>query len=345
MTRLRAGLIGAGYGQRVIAPALLHTDRFEIANVAAGSPESASTMAAALDVAKHAGDWRDIVADADVDAVFIAVPPPLQPEIALAAIAAGKAVWCEKPLASELGSAARIKAAADDAQVPNMIDFIFPEVPAWARAKEMIDAGAVGTPRHIAVTWHVQTYANRHRIRSWKTRTAEGGGTLFNFVPHVFHYLEWLFGPIAEMSAALLGGADDTDGGDLHDVFALRFQAGASAAVSICTDAIHGEGHSLSCFGTEGALVLENKTADPVFGFQLRAGAAQAEQLQPVDLPPLVGEGDGRVFAVARLAERFAEWIGAGQAARPDFGDGLRVQALLDAARRSHASRSWRPTA
>ena len=178
MKRIRTGLIGAGYGQHVIAPSLARCNRFHINSVATSGGQTAAKMAANLNVAKYFGDWRELLHTPDIEAVFIAVPPRLQPEIALSAISAGKAVWCEKLMAIDVETAQQMHDAAAISGVPNMVDFIFPEVPAWQRAKEIIDAGGVGIPRHIVVNWHVQTYANRYQIKSCKTQSAQGGGTL-----------------------------------------------------------------------------------------------------------------------------------------------------------------------
>ena len=86
-----------------------------------------------------------------------------------------------------------------------MIDFEFPELPAWQRAKALIDEGAIGTLRHVVVTWQVENYATRMRLKSWKTNGDDGGGVLGNFVSHCFHYLEYFCGPLANLSAQLFG--------------------------------------------------------------------------------------------------------------------------------------------
>ncbi len=80
-----------------------------------------------------------------------------------------------------------------------MVDFEFPDIDEWQQAKTLLDQGGVGNLRHIAVTWNVQTYANRMGLSSWKTRMEDGGGTLYSFVSHVFYYLEWFAGSIRRL--------------------------------------------------------------------------------------------------------------------------------------------------
>ena len=99
-----------------------------------------------------------------------------------------------------------------------MIDFNFHQIMAWQRAKQMLDAGAIGALRHVTVHWHVESRAIQMRMRNWKTLGGDGGGVLGNFISHCFHYLEWFCGPIAGLSARIcrLAGRRRTgnDGGD-----------------------------------------------------------------------------------------------------------------------------------
>ena len=67
----------------------------------------------------------------------------------------------------------------------------------------MLDAGAIGALRHVAVHWHVESRAVQLRMRNWKTLSDDGGGVLGNFISHCFHYLEWFCGPIAGLSARI----------------------------------------------------------------------------------------------------------------------------------------------
>ena len=100
------------------------------------------------------GDWTALVEHPDVDAVAIAVPPGRQPEIAIRALALGKPVFAEKPMAADLaGAAAMLRQAG---AIPTMIDFSFTELPAWRAAKSLLDRDAIGRLRHVAVSWNVE---------------------------------------------------------------------------------------------------------------------------------------------------------------------------------------------
>ena len=149
--------------------------------------------------------WTELVEDDAIDAVAIATPPALQPDIAIQALQRGKAVFLEKPLAATIAQADALLEQAQQSKRPVMIDFEFPELPAWQRAKALMDEKAIGKLRHVAVTWHVENHATRMRLKSWKTNGDDGGGVLGNFVSHCFHYLEYFGGPLANLYAQVFG--------------------------------------------------------------------------------------------------------------------------------------------
>jgi predicted dehydrogenase len=330
------GLVGVGFGRQVHAPAFRVDPRCEFRAVCASSLERAQHAAAALGVPRAYGDWRELLADPEIQAVALAVPPAAQAGIALAAVRAGKHVFCEKPLALNTAQAREILAAAETTRVAHAMDFIFPEIPAWRRARELLPA--VGRVRQVALTWRLETYAYRARLQNWKMSPESGGGTLNNFASHTFYYLEWLFGPATRLAATLRPGPPSADAGvELW----LEFAAGFSATVSIAADTFLGPGHCLEIYGDDGALRLENKTADYANGFALALGTRAGGKLEPVALPADTGAADGRIAAVARIASRFLDAILSGLPVTPGLRDGLRVQQLIDATREAARTGAW----
>ena len=194
---IRVGIVGCNYGRTVLLPAFRTDPRCDVVALAGTDATRTAQLAREANVARGTGDWAALVEDRAVDAVAVAVPPGLQPEVARRALDLGKPVFVEKPLAADLAGAQAMLDSALRSRRPTMIDFNFPELPAWRRAKAMLDAGAVGRLRHVVVTWNVENQATRLRLKSWKTNGAGGGGLLGNFVSHCFHYLEWFCGPIS----------------------------------------------------------------------------------------------------------------------------------------------------
>jgi predicted dehydrogenase len=340
---LRVAIVGIGFGQQAHLPAFRADPRCEVVCLCASSQERAARIAAQHGVPGSSGDWRAVVDDTDVDALSIATPPAVQAEIALAALARGKPVFCEKPLALDLAGAEALARAARESGVANMVDFEFPEIPVWREAKRLLGEGLVGPLRHAAVTWHGETYANRMRTHSWKTAIEEGGGALSSMGSHALYNVEWLLGRVDRMWASLARAPSDDRSGDTLALLALELATKLPVTMSISTHTVHGGGHRIELFGDEGTLVLENRTSDYVSGFRLLHGTREQAEPRPLalaDAAPQSG-GDGRVAVVAGLARRFIDWAIDGTPSGPTFEDGLRAQRLLDAATRSHLSGCW----
>ncbi len=337
-SRPRIGIVGIGFGQRVLVPAFAAEPECEVSAICATGIERARRAAGQLGLPKAFGRWEDLVSDPDIDAVAIATPPSVQPAIALAALANGKHVFCEKPLSTSLEDAGKMLDAARGSGLANVVDFEFPEIRAWKEAKAILDSGALGQLRHGVASWQIETYATRMGLHSWKTDASMGGGTLNAFISHSFYYLEWLLGPARRIGARLFTPA--AAHGDATDVLWLEHQGGVSSSLCVSTGAFLGSGHRVAIYGQQGTLVLDNPTSDYINGFSLWHGTRDTNRLECVLAPPDEGtaETDGRIGAVNSLVRRFLRWVREGVPATPDIGDGYRVQKLLDAALRSNAA-------
>ncbi|MDD9878949.1 MAG: Gfo/Idh/MocA family oxidoreductase [Magnetovibrio sp.] len=328
------GIVGTGHGARVTAPAFLADPRSRIRGFAAARADSAAQAAAELGCEAYV-HWRALIDDPAVDAVAIATPPAVQPEIAVAALEAGKAVLMEKPVAADVAAAARVEAAAAASGGANLIGFIFPEVPSFAAARDMLAGGAIGEIERVDVDWRVLTYANQHRLESWKTRADGGGGTLFNFGAHVLFYLEWMAGRVETLRAALDKAPDDPRDGDTAARLEMAFSSGASGAVSLDAATDGPPCHRIAFAGADGALILENSGSDYVGGFTLSLERNGVAEVVAGDAGSTAPQGDGRIAATAKLAARLLDWVETGAASEPNARHGLRVQFLLDCARRA----------
>jgi predicted dehydrogenase len=218
-----------------------------------------------------------------------------------------------------------------------MVDFNFTQIMAWLKAKQMLDSGAVGPLRHVAVHWQVENRAVQMRMKTWKTLTDDGGGVLGNFISHCFHYLEWFCGPVVRLGARL-GGLPDLDDVQTTVAMALELRRGPLVSLSMSCASYLGSGHRLEFYGEDGTLVLHNRTADYMRGFELFHARRPAATLDliPVEDPADAGQPDGRIAPVSRLASLFFDAIEKGGTPQPGFAEGYRVQQLIDAAKRSH---------
>src|SRR5450830_1995437 len=144
MTVVRLGIVGSNYGRMVQLPAFRADPRCQVVALAGSDAGRTAELARAAGIAKGYGDWRALVEDTNVQTVAIATLPSLQAQIAAAALALGKPVFAEKPMASDLAGARSMLVQAKLSGLPTMIDFNFHQIMSWQRAKQMLDAGAIG---------------------------------------------------------------------------------------------------------------------------------------------------------------------------------------------------------
>lgn len=318
------GVVGIGFGQHVHVPAFRADPRCEVVAISATSQDRADSVARRLSIEKAFGDWRQLVASPAVHIVAIAVPPRQQPEVAEAAAALGKHIFCEKPIACNAVEALQMLDRVDRAGICHAVDFLFPEIDAFQAAREHLRSGALGAIRYVSVTWHVETRAHKtDDATSWKLHVSEGGGALNGFVSHVLYYVEWLLGPVRSLRGRVTGAAESRVG------VWLDFESGASGAVSVAVDAVDGTGHRIEIYGSEGAIVLANPTPDHADGFTVEMNNAS---VKPADDR---SNSDGRVLAASRIARRLIDAVQSGGRVTPSLHEGHRIAVLLDAIRAS----------
>jgi predicted dehydrogenase len=337
------GIVGCNYGRLVQLPAFRLDPRCRIVALAGREAARTAELARAVDVSLAFDNWQQLIDHSEVDAVCVATEPSLQPQIAVRALEAGKPVFAEKPMAADLAGARRMVAAAGASGRATMIDFNFCEIISWLKAKALLDEGAIGSLRHVEINWNVENYSTRMRLDNWKTRGDEGGGVLGNFISHCFHYLEWFCGPVVGMSARLSGfpgeAASETNAG-----INVTFQSGAAGHLAMSCASYLGSGHRIEFYGEDGTLTLINETTDYMRGFRLMLGRRPEpamSAIEAVDEIDLRFPSDGRIAPVSRLAARFLDQITGDAPTANGFREGVRVQALLDTARRANERGCW----
>lgn len=334
-------IVGCNYGRTVLIPAFRNDSRCEVIALAGTNVSRTVGLARAANVPHGFGDWRQLVEDPNVTVVAVAVPPHLQPPIAQHALELGKPVFLEKPLAADVAGAQMILESVRRSGRPAIIDFNFPELPSWRRAKAILDSGTTGRLHNVVVTWNFENTATRLRLESWKTRGDGGGGLLGNFASHCFYNLEWLCGPISGLGGQVFSLPDrKTDAGI---ALALAFESGAGGTLQISCASFLGSGHRIELYGQEGTLVLSNQTADYFRGFTLKLGRQGEDELKPIGTDEMDEDlsSDSRVAVVGRLVHRFIDACEKGGSPSPGVVEGYRVQCLIDAARRAHATGRW----
>jgi predicted dehydrogenase len=351
------GVVGAGFGRFVHVPAWQATPGAAVVGIASGSRERAAAVAAQAGLPCVFDSWRELVASPDVQVVSIATPPATHAEIGIAAIAQGKAVLCEKPLALTVDEARRMAAAARAARRPAAVHFGFREIPEWRQLHGLLRAGALGRLRQIHSEWVVSTWADPTRPASWKTDRRAGGGALGALGVHMLDAIEWFCGPIGSLAAQLpttVPGRRSQAGygSDAEDCcqLLLDLRDGTPVSVVCSAGAWHGVGHRIACYGDSGVLVLSSPGhREYAKGYRLQSCRAGEDALADVatagELTGEVGEHtfeDGRIASLTRLTGRLVAALGSDRYdVTPSFEDGLRAQVLLDAVQRAAVARRW----
>lgn len=339
---LRVATMGLGFGAAVHVPALLTLPGVEVVALAGRDAVKAGAAAARLGLPAEVGvAGLQAVLDRRPDVVTLALPPDQAEAAAVAALRAGCAVLCEKPLADTAVAARRMADAATAAGRPTAVDFQFAELPPFRRLENILGGGDIGPVRHVAVTWLMESYAQKRGLWSWKADAAAAGGVMTLFGSHLLYLAERLFGPVVRLSAAFdcrATAAFAPPGAEpAEDLVHLRLEHAAgtvfAATFGNATPGIHR--HQWHVAGTTGSLVLDNATSDYMRGFTLdgagsAAGVAWREEAS--------AEADGRLPPFRSLAARFIDAVRTKADPAtfgPNFGHGARVQDLMEAARRS----------
>lgn len=353
---IRVAVIGTGFGQAVHLPALAHHHRTEVVAIYHHDLERGKAIAVSHQIPQVSDRLEEILCRDDLDAVSIATPPFLHYEMAKQAIAAGKHLLLEKPIALSATEARELYHLAAHRGVVAIADFEFRFVPPWQLLAELLQQGYIGQPRLIKIDWLVASRANPQRPWNWYSRREMGGGALGAVGSHAFDYIHWLFGPVrrlsAQLSCAITQRPDPTAGGQLKPVDAddtclisLELADGTPCQLTISSVAYGGRGHWLEVYGSQGTLVLgSSNLKDYVHGFQLQA-AIVGEELAVVPIPPRLAFpqvfADGRLAPFLRVVERWVEAIDQGRSLVPSLREGVYSQLLMDLALEASDRRTW----
>jgi predicted dehydrogenase len=338
---LRVAVVGLGFGARVQLPVLSQHPQTAVTAVCSGTLERAKATAVQFAIPHYTDDFRECVKRGDVDLVSIVTPPHLHMPIALAALKAGKHVLCEKPFALSVAQARRMVDAAKRARRVGMLDHEFRYIPARMRAKALVDRGWLGVVERImiveAMPWMHATSTLRH---GWQSRIETGGGVLGALGSHYIDYCRWLAGDVREVRATLqtrVRKRAKPDGGtapvDADDNFALTLEmaGGTLASIDLTATASTEFFSSIFISGSKGALHIRDDK--DIYG--LRAGRDPVLVTAPGRFPRRLAAGHRLTGPFYTLVTEMLDRLAGKPSSVPTFDDGLKVQEVLDAARRS----------
>ena len=360
------GLVGSGFMGRCHANAftsvatLFETPVLPVKAILADAGEVvAERNAQALGFARSTADWNALVEDSAVEIVAIAAPNALHEPIALASIAAGKTVYCEKPLSVTVPSALRMTEAAEAKGVVTCVGFNFLRNPVIRLAKDLLQGGEIG-----AVTGfrgrHAENYMACGDIpHSFRTEPS-GGGALADIGSHIVSLARYLLGPVREVigdcttifpTRPVAPNSDERRDVVVDDMThaLLRFESGVSGSME-ANWAATGRTMDLSfeISGEKGAVFYSQERMNELRIFRRKAVGSGFTKIEAgPDHPPYgrfcpapghqLGFNDLKVIEVAELLDAHA----GGTGCFPDFREALDIQRTIEAIAGSSRTRTW----
>ena len=309
---VRVGVIGTGFGARVVAAAFRAT----------GS--QVSEVVTARDAAAIRALCRS-----DVDLVSVHSPPFLHAEHVAMALDAGRAVLCDKPFGTSLDEALAMAEAAEAAGVVNLVNFEFRFQPARLAMRDLLASGAIGRPEHLGYTAYTSGSRVPLRPWGWLFDRSRGGGWIGAFGSHAIDMVRWLLGEVTRAGAVSwvnVAERPDTDGVgrrcDAEDAFTgwMELESGATASVDTSFTAGVALPPRIVITGSAGS--LENVGDARVV---LRRDDGSREEL---DFPRPSGDSHG--VAMEAWASAVVGAVTGGATITPSFADGVACMRVME---------------
>jgi predicted dehydrogenase len=371
MIKLRVAMIGAGVMGKAYSLAIASLPMYvwpttwviERELVVELTPELAEEARVRYGFARAATDWRRAVEDPSIDAIIILTPPREHAEVALAAIANGKHIVCEKPLATSAADARLVYESAETAGIVHQVGLNFRLAPAVQMGLKLLREGAVGEVISYRGSWLTDQYLDESLPYSW--RSERGGGALGDDAPHAIDFAHAFVGEITEVVAT--SGTVITERASAVDQttsvvevedevnLLMKFATGQNGTLEGSRVAAGRKvtwGFEIN--GMNGSLVYDwerkeelryydARDAPDRVGFRtILAGPSQpgGEHFWPV---ACFGTGYAETKALQLL--QFGRAVFEDQPVDTSFSEGLRVAEVIEAATRAADTQSWQRVA
>ena len=381
MAEIGVGLVGYKFMGRAHSNAYRQVGRFFDVDPAprmvaiCGRNEAAVKEAAdQLGWEGYETDYNALIARDDIGLVDVSTPGDTHREVVLAALAAGKHVLCEKPLANNLAEAREMMDAAQRAGVVAMVNFNYRRVPAVQLARKLIAEGRIGEVRHWRAVY-LQDWINDPNFPLvWRLRKeVAGSGALGDIAAHVVDLAHFLLGPINEVVGTLdtfikrrpvetesgggagLAAAAGQEMGEVTvddaTTFLARFDSGATGTFEATRLAPGRRNYnSFEVNGSNGSIVFNQERMNELQVF-FGGDAADVQGFRTINVTDAAhpyaanwwpaGHILGYEHAFVHAVKDLLDGIKAGQSPAPTFEDGFRCQAVLAAVEQSATEHAW----
>ena len=368
---LSVGLIGYNFMGRAHSNAWRQAPRFfalpadvRLKTICGRNAPAVRKAAGQLGWESAATDWRDVIADPEIDLIDIVTPNDSHAEIATAAATAGKAILCEKPLATTVKECEEMLAAVRKARVVHMVCHNYRRIPAIALAKQMIDRGELGERIYHYRARYAQDWITDPEFPLvWRLQSKiAGSGAHGDINAHIIDLARYLVGEFREVTATMetfvkqrpvAEGARKKGKVTVDDAVATigRLRNGAIANLEATRFAL-GRKNSITIEinGSAGSLAFDFEDMNRLRFYDAgepanRRGFRDILVTEPSHpfagswWPP--GHVLGYEHTFVHTIADFVRAVVAGKSVQPTFEDGLRNQQVLDAISASARTKQW----
>ena len=360
MSNIGIGIIGGGYMGKAhsvafaaVASVFNTALRPQLVSICASTPASAETYRKAYGFEKATFDWRELVADPEVQAIVIASPQATHHDIAIAALAAGKPVLCEKPLGISLDQSRSMVAAAKASGLVNMVGFNYIRTPASQQIRKFLAEGRIGQ-----LTWFrgemTEDFFADPTIGGWRSQGL-ANGTMGDLAPHMINAARALMGPIESLSASIETVHKVRDGvevtNDDQAQMMCRFESGAQGHMFFSRVATGRKmGYAYEIHGTNGHIRFDQEDQNSLWLYTTEGPEAErgfrkilTGPAHPDYLPFCQGPGHGTGYQdqIIIEAKDFLTSIAENRTIWPSFKEGMEVNRIVTAAHDSSAKKTW----
>jgi UDP-N-acetyl-2-amino-2-deoxyglucuronate dehydrogenase len=335
--KLRIALVGAGNVARSHLMGLAESDIVEVAGILDPDQARAREKAEAFGIPRLVESWAELLADASIPCVGLLLPHDLHESFAIEALAAGKHVVCEKPLATTIASCDRMLAAAEShgRKLFAVQNRIFSR--AYEAVKEIVTSGAIGDVL-IAQTNGFEGPGTIVGRQPWMTDHRGGGGVLITQAVHAAYALRYLVGDVKQVSCLFAERKVVPMTAEDSAIVTLRFANGAIGEMTSTFTIAHGPfDHSITLHGTDGYVTVGAIRGDARRRFGVRAISPSRfgdKELHDVEI---LGDDLGHQ-SFGRMWDEYARNILDGSPTRCTGIDGKRAVEVILAAYASNAS-------
>ncbi|UVC10413.1 Gfo/Idh/MocA family oxidoreductase [Rhizobium sp. TH2] len=367
MAGLGIGLIGTGYmgkchalAWNAVTSVFGDVERPRLVSLGEVNADLARKKADEFGFAQSTGDWREVVANPDVDVVSVTTPNQFHAEMAIAALEAGEHVWCEKPMATSFADAEHMLAAARASGKVTVMGYNYIQNPLVRHIAALIRSGAIGDVTHVRVEMDEDYMADPQEAFYWKSEVQSGYGALDDFAVHPLSLLSVLVGLPTEVMTDMAkpyadrpareGGRRAVENHDIANVL-MHMEGGVSGVLLANRSAWGRKGRIMvQVYGSEGSILYDQERMNE---FQLydRKGEPANHGFRTIMTSgshPIYGKfipapGHGLGFNDLKIIE-CREMLSAisGQPAHViDFERGLEIERAVHAMARSHFERRW----